>query len=812
MGCKESEPKKSNNSNLKSVPVKRDWVSKKNYDLSKIVPNPQVQETFLETVPIKVRKLKPSYYEIGEGKITHSQIIGDETDFGNSKNRTRPFKQKNTIFNIDVDNGTVEMLENSNGKVLIVVPLEDGSKWIKEYDKDEQISQIVDDFKNENNMNLPNNIILDWKFNDEPLDLEAKIQTLIPKIHPTVFLNLDIEQKNLNLMTEENEDEENKNGIKDIAKPFKSPFEVYVFNKYNRGFQILNFDKNEIKKSEIDKYNLTSAYCNGNNHLFISGGENSLNNNRFWDIDLQTNQIKTFNLPSLKKNHSMIFVPNKYVFIVGGNDKIVYYFDTESKKINKWADLNEIHIEPSLFLYKKKDLYVFSNNSSNENIIFEKSDLSVSKPKFEKIEPKLEGDINEFGQKFNGVSLKNNNTIIFLGGEIKNNDNEFNFEYNIDENVIKRSECKFKHFNLREKTFFKYNKNVDFILTDFNRGRPEILFYKRNKNFFDSIFFSAENMRKKTNEKNLKQNKKYNFDMPDFDSLKNMENENNKYNFNFDNFNNDNNNNDNDNVNINNNFNDNEINNNFEDSNKFNIDNDNNNNNNNDNNDDNNQLENNNNNNNSFESDRKPEEISNNNNNNIIKSPLKNDNNNNNNNNNGEIPNYSTKLTTDAMKSNLRDGIESINSNKNNNNNNNDILNHHNKKSSEPEIIKEGPEIDTNIRKFNDSNNNDNNSNNNNNLNNIDNKSMRIINNRNNDSFYNNDNDDNNFEGNMARSSIIIDNSKGNVKKSELPLVNKSRNKIRSKFLGNSGIFDKNSVKKENLGKSYNVGISGKKI
>lgn len=41
------------------------------------------------------------------------------------------------------------MLENSNGKVLIIVPLEDGTRWVKEYDKDEKINQIVDDFKAE---------------------------------------------------------------------------------------------------------------------------------------------------------------------------------------------------------------------------------------------------------------------------------------------------------------------------------------------------------------------------------------------------------------------------------------------------------------------------------------------------------------------------------------------------------------------------------------------------------------------------------------------------------------------------------------
>ena len=62
--------------------------------------------------------------------------------------------------------------------------------------------------------------------------------------------------------------------------------------------------------------------------------------------------------------------------------------------------------------------------------------------------------------------MKDENTFIFLGGENNNENNEFNYEYDIDENLIKKSEVKFKRFNLREKTFMKYNKKIDFLLTE----------------------------------------------------------------------------------------------------------------------------------------------------------------------------------------------------------------------------------------------------------------------------------------------------------------------------------------------------------
>ena len=811
MGCKESEPKKNNlkgsqissGSNLKANPVIRKWEKKEKYDLSKIVVNQQYQETFLENTPIRLRKLKPNYYNLNDGKISFMNTIGEEPET-NDPNRKRPNRVKTKIeIGNNLGNSSIE-LENSNGKVLIVVPLEDGKRWIKEYEKDIQINQIVEDFKNEKKMELPNNINLDWKCNNNPLDLDAKIETLISKVHPTVFLNLDIEQKSLELINE-NEEDENNFDLNDVAKPFKSPFEVYAFSKRNKGFQILNFDRNEIKNSNIEKYNLTSAYCNGNNHLFISGGENSMNINKFWEINLQTNSIDAYDLPTMKRNHSMIFVPNKYVFIVGGNDKIVYYFDCETKKIAKWAELNENHIEPSLILYKNKDLYVFSNG--DDEIVFEKSDLSSGKPKFEKIEPRLEADLNEFGQKFFGVCLKDENTFIFLGGEM-NNENEFNYEYDIDENLIKKSDLKFKRFNLREKTFMKYNKKIDFLLTDFNRGRPEILVYKNNKNYFNSIFFSADNLKRSSlNNETQKKNKKYNFDMPDFSNY-----ENNKFNFDFNN-------------NVNNNLKE-ENENNFQSAEK--------------------NFNNNNNIKSIFNYDGEIPNASTKFTNEAIRSNQKDgmgfDSNNSNNipdnhnkkNSNQEIINEGPEIDSnvrnfdDDNNNNSNRNLNNFNNDNNNDDNNNDdnnnvmIVNNEddndNNDDNNNRMIENEDDNNNNNNSNNDDDDNNNkmienedDNNNNNNSNNDDNNNKMIENEDDNNNNNNSNNDDNNFDGNLARSSIIINNSKGNEKKSELPLANKTRNKIRSTFLGNSGILDRNDIE-ENLGKSFNAGIGGKKI
>ena len=74
-------------------------------------------------------------------------------------------------------------------------------------------------------------------------------------------------------------------------------------------------------KNEIDSFGLSSAYCNVSNHLYISGGKNNrkVTLSYVWDVDLinkKNNKIQKE--IELKKNHSMICIPNNYIFIIGG--------------------------------------------------------------------------------------------------------------------------------------------------------------------------------------------------------------------------------------------------------------------------------------------------------------------------------------------------------------------------------------------------------------------------------------------------------------------------------------------------------------
>ena len=281
-----------------------------------------------------------------------------------------------------------------------------------------------------------------------------------------------------------------------IGKPLNDPFEIFVFNIKEKKFKIHEYSEQIINNSELCYYdNLSSSYCNGNNFLFISGGEKKNNEiiNKFWKIDLKNRIIYDPIYISPKKNHSMIFLPMNYIFIVGGNDKKTFYIDTDNLEINEWADLKEKRIEPSLIKISNY-LYCFGDNDINkqndEKFTIEKTDLNQEKSEWELLIPQFGSSLGnlKFNQKFFGSSKNLDNDIIFLGGNNGLNDNDnhelknsINYKYSINSNTLEVSDIPYIQFYMKEKTFIKYNNNIDFILPDFDRKNPEIIFYMKNK-------------------------------------------------------------------------------------------------------------------------------------------------------------------------------------------------------------------------------------------------------------------------------------------------------------------------------------------
>ena len=105
--------------------------------------------------------------------------------------------------------------------------------------------------------------------------------------------------------------------------------------------------------------------------------------------------------------------------------------------------------------------------------------------------------------------------LFFLGGDM-NDENNFNMNYlyNIPNETISKSKILFIQKNLSEKTFIQIDENTDYILTDFPKNYPEILYFNKHKMKLTSVDFDIDRSNEKL-QRPRKKIKKYNFDMPE---------------------------------------------------------------------------------------------------------------------------------------------------------------------------------------------------------------------------------------------------------------------------------------------------------
>ena len=275
-----------------------------------------------------------------------------------------------------------------------------------------------------------------------------------------------------------------------IGKLCFQPFDLFIYDIKKKIFHVQKYRYED--NSNFEKLTNSSSCCNGDNKLFISGGIDSEENiiDKLWIFDLINYQVECLSNLAPKNNHSMIYIPSKYIFLVGGNDQNVSYFDINEKKLESWGELNKKRLEPAL-IQMNNYLYVFDNVNTNEDNIelnFERTDLLSDKPNFELIEPNLSLNIGEnIIPKFFGVARESEESIIFLGGNILDEQNDVNniknYRYNINENIIEFSEVPFVNIQLKEKTFLNFNNKNDIyiILSDFYRKCPQVVFYIKNK-------------------------------------------------------------------------------------------------------------------------------------------------------------------------------------------------------------------------------------------------------------------------------------------------------------------------------------------
>ena len=259
-------------------------------------------------------------------------------------------------------------------------------------------------------------------------------------------------------------------------------------------FGIITYEANSNKISSykykssdysiLNTFNNFTAYCNARNCLYFSGGENeqsndldktSLKYNDFLYIDLSTlteDKLNVNELPNLieaRTWHSMIFVPNKYIFIIGGsNTRTVELYDIDEKKLTKDSELNEIRCESTLCLVNNIYLYAFFgfvlHQEYNKNI--ERCNLLKEKRKWEYVNYQVNEGIN-LKLSFFGVTYFKENELLLIGGNDNDNDEKrFDYHYTIAQNEDEKdiiteydSELKENSIVFREKLFHPIAEN-----------------------------------------------------------------------------------------------------------------------------------------------------------------------------------------------------------------------------------------------------------------------------------------------------------------------------------------------------------------
>lgn len=193
-----------------------------------------------------------------------------------------------------------------------------------------------------------------------------------------------------------------------IGKPALNQMKYYVYNKNNGELKLMSLSKEIINKINIKFFSRNSVYCNACNNLYLYEGvddyiDNNYNFSKFICINLKDYSI---NLISSKFPprllHSMLFIPENYIFIVGGKDSkevIIYIIKDKNKKYDIYPHLLPYELyEPSLIIIDNKYLYAFENSTNFLHIT--RTDF-ISKTEFEDIQLKNDNFIT-INQKFLG--------------------------------------------------------------------------------------------------------------------------------------------------------------------------------------------------------------------------------------------------------------------------------------------------------------------------------------------------------------------------------------------------------------------------
>jgi hypothetical protein len=417
--------------------------------------------------------------------------------------RSKKKEQDNTLRAIN-EQPNPKIKKNNKNQVIILVKYNENEPVEFLLDKNQKISDLINELKLDLDCDYDfydsNQILINDKINEQIkniFDIKNPISITIKKY------SLQLSKNNREFIID------NTSLIGTLTFNNPSLFGIFIYNmNYKR---VLSYEYPFENYSQLHFINKFTTFCNANNNLYISGGENENEkegNNNFIKINLEQIQQEELiynNLTNLKHKrywHSMIFVPEKYIYIIGGPGiKDVEMYDIVENDIKIDGKLNYERCEPSLILVNNKYLYCICGFQLDNNFLdtIEKCNLYKRERSWElvnyQIKAKEENRMNLI-MSFFGVSYINDDIILIGDKEdnkiinpnylLKPNEKEFDIieEYGFIESDNTRL--------FTEKFFIPFNNNESAALP-FKSGEPKILILNNNDGNIKEIIFKEEN-------------------------------------------------------------------------------------------------------------------------------------------------------------------------------------------------------------------------------------------------------------------------------------------------------------------------------
>ena len=336
------------------------------------------------------------------------------------------------------------------------------------FNSNSTFGQILDYFK-KNNKNIFFKLKPKYIFNGEIV----KNNQLISKL---IHIDKNCSLKFAEIWIEINNESNDKTGEQDIIqkkilKPKKNPFGILVITPSKDSISLEKYPEYTTKKFNLYDFNYTSAYCDSPNFLFISGGEQKskiLDN--FWIIEHELYNIENKKMPYPKKNHSMIYIEEGLVYIVGGNNNITFFYDLEKDEFIKCGNLIQVCLEPTLLRIND---FIYCLSSLKDKNFFERIKISRMSGNWEKVNVFIspENKIKFTNNFFGALNMGDGNLIICGGNDISEN----SFIFNCFSHTLIKTDEKDENIELGDKRLYPIDNNYYIGISRYFEENKEII-------------------------------------------------------------------------------------------------------------------------------------------------------------------------------------------------------------------------------------------------------------------------------------------------------------------------------------------------